>query len=141
MELVIVDGHNVVHAWGSLKRMLGRPRGIEDALEELVRRLSLYGAYSGVEVILVLDGKGPGDGRGEDATGGVRVLYSGARHSADSLIEKLVRENRGKGDILVATSDRQHGTAVIGLGGGLMSAREFEKEVDGVVEEARSSYE
>ena len=140
MKKVIVDGYNVLHAWPPLKRRMVSPEGLGQAIAEFLRQLALYQSFTGTEVTVVFDGKNPHGGGREDRLEGVRVFYSGGRHTADGLIERLVYEGKEGGEIAVATSDREHGTAVLGFGAFLVSAGEFERVVGDAVAEARRGF-
>src|SRR5712692_8438126 len=53
MERLVVDGYNVIHAWPTLKRLLGV--SLEAARDKLIERLSVYGLVTGADVTVVFD--------------------------------------------------------------------------------------
>src|ERR671923_197056 len=54
MSMLIVDGYNVIHAWPSLKRLLSSA-SLEDARDELVRRVAVLGMITGESVTVVFE--------------------------------------------------------------------------------------
>lgn len=131
MPLLIVDGYNVVHAWPSLKRLL-TTASLEDARDELVRRLAVIGMVSGEEVTVVFDAHhSTAMANSEETFDGVRVIFTRKGHSADHSIERLAYQARGRGEVItVATSDRFQRDLVRGMGGAVISALELERRVD-----------
>lgn len=129
MDRLIVDGYNVIHAWPSLKRLLGV--SLEDARDKLVERLSVYGLVTGADVTVVFDAHhSSAMANAEERVEGVRVLFTRKGHSADHAIERIAYEATGTGDNLtVATSDRFQRDLVRGMGGAVISAPELERQV------------
>ena len=62
----------------------------------------------------------------------IHVVYTKEAETADQFIEKFAHENGRKYDVTVATSDGLEQIIIRGQGCGLISAREFEKEVAAV---------
>jgi predicted RNA-binding protein with PIN domain len=84
-SLYLFDGYNLLHA------------GPFDSASELVDALASFVALRGARGIVVFDGVG------EDATRGpLQVRY--AAH-ADTLLERLAAEQRGREQVLLVTSD------------------------------------
>jgi hypothetical protein len=130
MEKLIVDGYNVVHAWPSLKRLL-TTASLEDARDELIRRVSVLGMISGESVTVVFDAHhSTSMANSEEMVEGVRVVFTRKGHSADHAIERLAYAAAGTGDVItVATSDRFQRDLVRGMGGAVISALELERRV------------
>lgn len=130
MSKLIVDGYNVVHAWTSLKR-LASSASLEDARDELVRRLSVLGMVSGEDVTVVFDAHHSKAMSNSEATvDNVRVIFTRKGHSADHSIERLAYQASERGEVItVATSDRFQGDLVRGMGGAVISALELERRV------------
>ena len=130
MEKVIVDGYNVVHAWPSLKRLLGTA-SLEDARDELIRRLSVMAMVTGESVTVVFDAHHSTSlANSEETVEGVRVIFTRKGHSADHAIERLAYEASNAGDVItVATSDRFQRDLVRGMGGAVISSLELERRV------------
>ncbi len=129
MDRLVVDGYNVIHAWPSLKRLLGV--SLEDARDKLVERLSVFGLVTGADVTVVFDAHHSNAmANAEERVEGVRVLFTRKGHSADHAIERIAYAATGSGDNLtVATSDRFQRDLVRGMGGAVISAPELERQV------------
>ncbi|HEX9475751.1 MAG TPA: NYN domain-containing protein [Candidatus Dormibacteraeota bacterium] len=132
---LIVDGYNVIHAWPSLKRLLGV--SLETARDKLVERLSVYGLVTGIEVTVVFDAHHSASrANAEEMVEGVRVLFTRKGHSADHAIERIAYAASGAGDVItIATSDRFQADLVRGMGGAVISAPELERQVIAAEEE------
>ena len=130
MSRLIVDGYNVVHAWPPLKRLLSTA-SLEDARNELVRRLSVLGMVAGEDVTVVFDAHhSSAMSNSEETVDGVRVVFTRKGHSADHSIERLAYQATGAGEVItVATSDRFQADLVRGMGGAVISAMELERRV------------
>ncbi len=130
MPQLIVDGYNVVHAWPTLKRLMSAA-SLEDARDELVRRLSVLGMVSGEDVTVVFDAHhSKAMSNSQETVDGVRVIFTRKGHSADHSIERLAYQARNAGEVItVATSDRFQGDLVRGMGGAVISALELERRV------------
>jgi len=127
---LIVDGYNVIHAWPPLKRLLATA-SLEDARDELVRRLTVLSMVSGEEVTVVFDAHhSRAMSNSEEMVDGVRVIFTRRGHSADHSIERLAYLASERGDVItVATSDRFQRDLVRGMGGAVVSAQELERRV------------
>ena len=83
---LIVDGHSIIFAWPELRKLHARRSSI--AREALLKQLRDYQDWTGVNVVVVFDGKG----KKVDATSDsfeVQVFYSRSGQSADAIIERL----------------------------------------------------
>ena len=131
MASLIVDGYNVVHAWPSLKRLLSTA-SLEDARDELVRRVSVLGMVSGESVTVVFDAHHSASlSNSEENVEGVRVIFTRKGHSADHAIERLAYAATKADEVItVATSDRFQADLVRGMGGAVISALELERRVE-----------
>jgi len=136
VETVIVDGYNVIHAWPSLKRLLSTA-SLEDARDELIRRLAVMSLVNGEPVTVVFDAHHSASlANSEDTVEGVRVIFTRKGHSADHVIERLAYQASNRGDVItVATSDRFQSDLVRGMGGAVISALELERRVVSAEEE------
>jgi uncharacterized protein len=101
-RFLIVDGHSIIFAWPEL-RALHRHR-TASAREHLIRILTSYQDFTGVQVVLVFDGQGATITQ-ETEPGGIQVFYSNTGHTADDLIERLAAKYGNLYPITVATSD------------------------------------
>ena len=129
MERLVVDGYNIIHAWPSLKRLLGV--SLEAARDKLIERLSVYGLVTGAEVTVVFGSHQKASRtNAEQLVEGVRVIFTRRGHSADQVIERIAYEATGAGGVVtVATSDHSQSDMVRGMGGAVITATELERRV------------
>jgi predicted RNA-binding protein with PIN domain len=100
---LILDGYNLI---GALDRYREPAEtGFDNAREQLVNDALKASGWTGRSIFLVFDAHGsPGAEDTQALAGGaVRVVYSGARESADDVIERLA--GRLEGDLTVYTAD------------------------------------
>lgn len=138
--LLVVDGYNLLFSSDAYM-------GLVDEMEPKVGRLSLDPfdrarerllsdvaafAEGSFDAVIVYDGaQNPSSERFERVTGGIRVLFSRAGRSADSLIEALTTEARDTGrDVTVVTSDSTIRATVAGPGVSFLSSRALVGEID-----------
>jgi uncharacterized protein len=93
---MLVDGYNVIYAWGFDTRNLG------DAREKLLHMLDDYAGFSGENIIVVFDGYNTKDPASETKQGLLTVVYTAYGVSADIHIQRLVKEGA---DNRVVTAD------------------------------------
>src|SRR3984893_866794 len=113
-SFLIVDGHSIIFAWPELLA-LQRRRG-SAAREDLIKILTEYQDLSGVNVVVVFDGKGE---RINEVTepGGIQIFYSNAGRTADEIVERLVAKYGKTFMITVATADLMEQQTVASFGG------------------------
>jgi predicted RNA-binding protein with PIN domain len=135
VERLVVDGYNIIHAWPSLKRLLGV--SLEAARDKLIERLSVYGLVTGADVTVVFDSHQKASrNNAQLVVEGVHVIFTRKGHSADQVIERIAYEATGQGGVVtVATSDHSQGDMVRGMGGAVISATEMERRVIDAEEE------
>ena len=126
-EFLIVDGHSVIFAWPDLRTLHNQRTA--SARERLVKILTEYQDITGVNVVLVFDGRGPVISQ-EMEPGGIQVFYSNAGHTADDIIERLVAKYGGSYSITVATSDLLEQQTAIAFGGNCVSAEGLRRLID-----------
>jgi predicted RNA-binding protein with PIN domain len=132
-QFLIVDGHSIIFAWPDLRALHDRKTVL--ARDQLTKVLTEYQDFTGINVVLVFDGKGPVIGQ-ETVPGGIQVFYSNTGHTADDLIERLVAKYGGVYSITVATSDLMEQQTAIAFGGNCVSAEGLRSLVD----EARHTF-
>ncbi len=122
-RLLIVDGHSVIFRRPALARQHAENRMV--AREALIRELTALQDAGECAVVVVFDGTGS---RASDQTppNGIRVFYSAAGQTADSLIERLVAKYAHTFDITVATDDHMEQTTVSSLGAAFISCGQLE---------------
>ena len=135
VNLLIVDGYNVVHAWPRLNQALSE-RGLEDARRLLVQALSEYAAQTDSQVTVVFDAHARAPSRDPaEVVDGVTVRYGTRSASADHVIERLASEAARRGDardVVVVTGDRLQGAMVGAMGIATLRPNVFEAEVERV---------
>lgn len=125
MAHVLVDGHNVIHAWPDLAALLRSGEWL--AREALVDVLERYQDATGDEVTVVFDAPA-GSGKRANETGfrgNVRVLYAERPGGADALIGHLVFEAREASEMVVVSRDRAVLQLASGKGAGTLDTQEF----------------
>ena len=112
-SFLIVDGHSIIFAWPELLALQRRSGAA--AREDLIKTLTKYQDLSGVNVVVVFDGKGE---RINEVTepGGIQIFYSNAGRTADEIVERLVAKYGHKHAITVATADLLEQQTVISFG-------------------------
>jgi predicted RNA-binding protein with PIN domain len=99
---LIVDGHSVIFAWPELRKLHARRSSL--AREALLKQLRDYQDWTGVQAVVVFDGKGKKvDATSEPAD--VQIFYSRTGQSADAIIERLASKYARRHELIVATSD------------------------------------
>jgi uncharacterized protein len=126
-EFLIVDGHSVIFAWPDLRAL--HDQRTASARERLVKILTEYQDITGVNVVLVFDGRGPVISQ-ETEPGGIQVFYSNTGHTADDIIERLVAKYGRSYSITVATSDLLEQQTAIAFGGNCVSAEGLRRLID-----------
>jgi uncharacterized protein len=118
-QFLIVDGHSVIFAWPELRAL--HKRRTASAREQLTRILTEYQDFTGIQVVLVFDGKGAVVTQ-ETEPGGIQVFYSNTGHTADDLIERLAAKYGKLYSITVATSDLLEQQTATAFGADCVSA-------------------
>jgi predicted RNA-binding protein with PIN domain len=132
-SFLIVDGHSIIFAWPELLS-LHRSRGAA-AREDLIKTLTEYQDLSGVNVVVVFDGKGE---RVNEVTepGGIQIFYSDADRTADAIVERLVAKYGHKHTITVATADLLEQQTVISFGAQCVGSEGLRRRI----EDARADF-
>lgn len=135
-KVLIVDGFNVLRSGSRYKNVsLDMPDYEHDWLNRAREMLIddvVHFAGRDWDATIVFDGGGNVESIGEQQTiGGVKVMFSPAGTSADSVIEKLAHQARDHGrEVFVVTSDATVQDTVFGSGVDRMSAEGFSIELD-----------
>ena len=133
---LLVDGYNIIFSWKELKELAAH--GIDSARGRLMDILCNYQGYEGCQVILVFDAYRVQNHRTETFSyHNIQVVYTREAETADSYIEKFAHENAKKFHISVDTWDGMEQIIIRGEGCRLLSARDFETEVNRVEEKIR----
>lgn len=139
MDILIVDGYNIINQWTHLKKEL-ETSGLEHARNELIEMMAEYQSFTGDKVIVVFDGyltNNPQITKSNEL--GVEVIFSKHKQTADSLIERFVYKERGVGKtIFVASKDTALERIVFGLGCFIISPEKLEEMIKHVKSEIKT---
>lgn len=125
----LVDAYNIIHAFSGLKEFVDI--NIDAARDKLLDTLCNYQSLTGYEVIAVFDAyKVSGHNTEYFDYQNIHVVYTKEAETADAYIEKFTHENASDKHIRVATSDGMEQLIILGQGAELISAREFEEEIE-----------
>ena len=132
-SFLIVDGHSIIFAWPELVAL--QRRNGASARENLIKILTEYQDLSGVNVVVVFDGKGE---RVNEVTepGGIQIFYSNAGRTADEIVERLVAKYGHKYTITVATADLLEQQTVISFGAQCVGSEGLRRRI----EDARTDF-
>ncbi len=120
-QTLLVDGYSLLHRDPEMKAMLDRDVGL--ARQLLVRRIERIAPDLASETKVVFDGTGKGDGEAYDTS--LTILFAPERHTADTIIERLVHTHPAPTRVLVVTSDRMERQTVEAAGAETMSCGDF----------------
>ncbi len=104
--MFIIDGYNLLRA---VQNLLEEPSDITDV--QLCRIVGEYLYRTKKKGSIIFDGIGPRDKTGFNNLFNLEVVFSGAGHEADDVIEKLILENTAPKSLAVISSDRRIKTA------------------------------
>ena len=139
-EYLLVDGYNVIFAWEELKALA--QVNVDSARNKLMDILCNYQGVRQCDIIVVFDAYRV---KGHDTEildyHNIHVVYTKEAETADQYIEKFAHENNRKYSITVVTSDGLEQIIIRGQGCALISAREFEGEIQRGVEQIRETLE
>lgn len=128
-DYVIVDGYNLIFAWERLNNLAKRE--LSHARDTLVSILSNFAGFTKANIILVFDAYKRAENRGSvEEIGGITVVYTKERQTADAYIEKTTYALGEKNSVRVVTSDYDEQLVVLGAGGIRVTPKEFIKEVE-----------
>lgn len=128
MDILIVDGYNMIGAWPELVQL--KQKDLAAARDRLIEILAEYQGFTGFKVIVVFDAYDVKGIETKYRQHRVEVIYTKSEETADERIEKLANElNSRITQIYVATSDFTEQWAIFGQGALRISARELLEEV------------
>lgn len=128
MDILVVDGYNVIGAWEELHAL--RDTDFEQSRQLLIEKLAEYQAYTGHRVIVVFDAYHVRGLEKKYENYKVEVLYTKEKETADDRIEKLIKTLKNvKTQVYVATSDYAEQRTIFGQGALRKSSRELYLEI------------
>jgi uncharacterized protein len=129
MDILIVDGYNIIGAWPDLMAL--KNKDLSAARDSLVEKMAEYQAYTGYQVIVVFDAHYVQGIEKKYNNFKVEVIYTKKNESADERIEKMAQSlSNRKTQIHVATSDFTEQWVIFGQGALRKSARELLNEME-----------
>ncbi|SIT87532.1 NYN domain-containing protein [Edaphobacillus lindanitolerans] len=131
MDVLLVDGYNIIGAWPELKAL--REVRLEDARDLLIEMMAEYRAYTGWRVIIVFDAQFVPGIATASRRHDVEILFTKENETADERIERLASElGSRRVQVHVATSDHTEQRVIFAQGALRKSARELQIEMSGI---------
>jgi predicted RNA-binding protein with PIN domain len=131
MDILLVDGYNIIGAWAELRAL--KEKDLPAARDRLVEIMADYQAFTGYRVIIVFDAHFVKGTEKKYHNFNIEIIFTKENESADERIEKLaIQLNNRRTQIHVATSDFTEQWSIFGQGALRKSARELFIEVQGI---------
>src|SRR5690625_1492684 len=131
MDVLVVDGYNVIGAWDELNKL--KLKDIGQARNRLIELLAEYKAFTGNREIVVLDALYVKGVESRKYKNNVEVIYTKENETADECIERLVKSLKNvKNQVYVATSDYMEQRTIFSRGALRISARELFIEINSI---------
>ncbi|PGZ96342.1 NYN domain-containing protein [Bacillus wiedmannii] len=135
-DILIVDGYNIIGAWGDLKKL--RDVDLQSSRDALIDKMADYQGYTGTKVMIVFDAYTVQGIEKKMKQSRVEVIFTRKNQTADEKIEQLAIELRNiNTQIYVATSDYTEQWVIFAQGALRKSARELELEVQAMEQQVR----
>ncbi|ASF37716.1 MULTISPECIES: NYN domain-containing protein [Halobacillus] len=140
MNVLIVDGYNMIGAWPELKRLKEQDFG--QARDLLIEMMAEYQSYTGDRIIVIFDAYHVRGVAKKQKNYKVEVIFTKENETADERIEKLAGElNDVRTQVYVATSDYAEQRTIFGQGAFRKSARELYIEVKNIEKQIKKDVE
>jgi predicted RNA-binding protein with PIN domain len=131
MEYLLIDGYNVINAWGDIFDLKGSP--LEDSREKLLNLISNYQGYKNSNIIVVFDAHMvKGSQEKIESFDNLTIVFTKENETADNYIEKFVYKLGNIHTVRVVTLDYLEQTMVLSNGGVRITPREFREEMRSV---------
>jgi|SRR5690625_1765198 len=128
MDVLVVDGYNIIGDWDELKKLKQRDIGL--ARDRLIEILIEYRAYTKRRVIIVFDALYVKGTESKQRINGVEIIFTKENETADECIERLIKSLKNvRNQVYVATSDYLEQRTVFSRGALRISARELFIEI------------
>lgn len=128
MEILSVDGYNIIGAWPELQEL--KKKDLAQARDRLVEILADYKGYTGIHIIVVFDAYIAKGKESKYKNYDIDIIFTKENETADEKIEKLASELVSRTTkVFVATSDSTEQWTIFGQGAFRKSARELYIEV------------
>ncbi|MDZ4288472.1 MAG: NYN domain-containing protein [Prosthecobacter sp.] len=112
---LLVDGHNVMHAWPDLRRHLQTAAKRYLAQQELLQRLRHFQDMTGTQVVVVFDGTHAQRSE-EREKDGLQIIYADASSTADAILERLAAKYAHQHPLRVVSADGLVRDAILACG-------------------------
>ncbi len=123
-EYLILDGYNVINSWPMLKSLMDE--SLETARDGLIDVMLEYGAFRGVNVIIVFDAHlVKGNIGNKQKFEGIEIVFTKEYETADSYIERYIIELSKENRVAVVTDDKTEQQMVLGGGAIRIPVREM----------------
>lgn len=131
MDVLIVDGYNIIGAWEELQRLKSKDLG--QARDRLIEIMADYQGLTSVEVIIVFDAYFIAGKESKQDKYNLNIIYTKEDETADECIERLISVHKNVANqVYVATSDYMEQRITFGRGALRKSARELIVEIDDI---------
>ncbi|KYD27705.1 NYN domain-containing protein [Geobacillus stearothermophilus] len=132
MNVLIVDGYNIIGAWPALRR-LKEEGDLAAARDLLIDKLADYKGFTGDHVVVVFDAHLVQGKEKKYKNYDIDVIFTKENETADERIERLAKTLiNARTKVYVATSDYTEQWTVFGQGALRKSARELLHEIEEV---------
>ena len=139
ISYLLVDGYNIIFSWKELKKLAAT--SLDAARSKLLDSMCNYQAMKKCELIVVFDAYRVQNHATEAFDyHNIHVVYTKEAETADTYIERFAHEHGRKHFVRVATSDHLEQVIITGQGCHMVSAGEFEQEVQALEEMIRKEY-
>jgi len=129
MDVLVVDGYNMIGAWHELNRLKVHDIGL--ARDKLIEILSEYQAFYRKRVIVVFDALYVKGKESRRSFHNVEIIYTKEDETADECIERLVKDLKNvKNQVYVATNDYLEQRTIFSRGALRTSSRELQIEIE-----------
>lgn len=140
-EYLLVDGYNVIFSWEELKKIVENLK-LEDARDKLIKILSNYQGFKGINIIIVFDAHlVKGNIGSVEKRGDIFIVYTKEAETADNYIEKVTNDLVKDYNVKVATSDRLEQIIIMSKGATRVSVTELKAEVEFVNKKVKNKIE
>jgi uncharacterized protein len=131
MDILIVDGYNMIGAWGELRAL--KDTDLAAARDRLIEMMAEYQAFTGYHVIIVFDAHFVQGTEKKYRNFKMDIIFTKKNETADERIEKLaIQLNNRRTQVHVATSDFTEQWSIFGQGALRKSARELFIEIQSI---------
>lgn len=129
MDVLIIDGYNIIGAWDELIQL--KQKDIAQSRKRLIEQMQEYRAYTGDRIIIVFDALYVKGNEHRQSFNGVEVIYTREHETADECIERLVKIVKNvNNEVYVATSDYMEQRTIFSRGALRISARELQLNIN-----------